>query len=81
MASEVLKAIRSSPTSLSLLQELHCLDGSLSGFHDRLCNVLYGEEYQRDMPNLQDDDLVRLVDYLDKVCCHVAHPHPLLEPV
>ena len=58
--------VMSSPTSPSL-QRLDQLDRSLSGFHDKLCEVLYGQEYIQCVPNLQDDDLVWLVDYLDKV--------------
>jgi len=63
----------SSP-SLPVLQELHRLDRSSPDFHDQLCNVLYGQEYVRCVPNLQDDDLVWLVDYLDKVRRNVALP-------
>ena len=56
----------SSPNSPTL-QQLDHLDSSSTDFHNQLCNVLHGEEYSRCMPNLQGDDLVRLVDYLDKV--------------
>ena len=49
------------------LQQLHCLDRSLPTFHDKLSNVLYGEEYQQCVQKLQGDDLAWLVDYLDKV--------------
>jgi len=56
----------SSP-SLPTLQRLQSLDRSSLNFHDQLSNVLYGEEYERCMPNLQHDDLVWLVEYLDKV--------------
>jgi len=57
------------------LRRLRHLNTSSSDFHDRLCNVLYGEEYQRCVQNLQGDDLVWLVGYLDKVRRHVALPH------
>ncbi|KAF9644879.1 kinase-like protein [Thelephora ganbajun] len=50
-----------------VLQKLYSLDRSLSGFHNQLSNVLYGEEYTRCVANLQGDDLVWLVDYLDNV--------------
>ena len=50
------------------LQKLNTLDKSLSEFHDQLSNVLYGEEYARCMEDLQDDELVWLVDFLDDVC-------------
>jgi len=56
----------SSP-SPSVLRRLHRLDRSLSGFHNQLSNVLYGEEYHQCVPNLQADELAWLVDYLDKV--------------
>jgi len=49
------------------LQRLHRLDRSSSDFQDQLSNALYGEEYKRCVSNLQGDDLVWLVDYLDKV--------------
>jgi len=57
------------------LELLHRLDGSSPGFHDQLCNVFYGEEYRRCVLNLQDDDSVWFVDYLDKVHPQVALPH------
>ena len=63
----------SSPTPPAL-QQLHRLDGSSSEFHDQLGNILYGEEYRRCAQDLQGDDLVWLVDYLDKVRRHVALP-------
>jgi hypothetical protein len=56
----------SSPRPL-VLQQLDRLDGSSSRFHDQLSNVLYGEEYMKCVPNLQGDDLARLVDYLGRV--------------
>ena len=55
-----------SPSS-STLQQLHRLDRPSSTFHDQLCNVLYGEEYKKCVPNLQGNDLVWFVDYLDDV--------------
>jgi len=57
------------------LQQLRRLDRSSSDFPDQLSNVLYGEEYQKSVPNLQGDDLAWLVHYLDKVCHHVTLPH------
>ena len=65
--------------SLPSLQQLNRLDRSLSGFHDRLCKVLYGQEYAQCVPNLQDDDLVWLVDYLDKVPRRKAIPRSYLK--
>ena len=56
-----------SSLSHSAMQQLHRLDRSSSGFHDELSSVLYGEEYQKYVPNLQGDDLVWFIEYLDKV--------------
>ena len=50
------------------LQTLYHLDGSSPEFHDRFSDTLYGEEYQRCVPDLRDGDLLWLVDYLDEVC-------------
>ena len=65
--------LMSSPGSPAL-QQLYHLDRSSSDFHDRLCNVFYGSEYSQCVPNLEGDDLVWLVDYLDKVCRRVTFP-------
>ena len=54
----------SDPTAL---QQLYRLDRSSSGFHYQLSGVLYSEDYKKCVHNLQGDDLVQLVDYLDKV--------------
>jgi len=59
------------------LQKLHHLSRS---FHDQLSDILYGEEYQKCVSELQGDDLVWLVEYLDKVRHHVALPHSPLRP-
>ena len=66
-----------SPPSSQVLQQLHLLSGSPSVFHDQLINVLYGEEYRQCVPNLQGDDLVWLVDYLDKVSRYLTLPRSL----
>ena len=63
------------PTSPAL-QQLQYLNASSSEFQDQLSNALYGEEYQRCVQDLQGDDLVWLVDYLDKVCCLVTFLYP-----
>ena len=63
-----------SPNSPTL-QQLHRLDRSSPDFHDQLCNVLYGEEYVQRVPNFGGEDLVWLVDYLDKVRRHVNLIH------
>ena len=66
-------------TSQNLLQRLRHLDSSSSGFHDRLLNILYGQEYVRCVGDLQNDDLLWLVDYLDKVHSTSDPPPPLLK--
>jgi len=54
------------------LTRLRRLDKSSSTFQDQVSNVLYGEEYIQWIPNLQGDDLIGLVDYLDKVRRNVS---------
>ena len=53
--------------SHSPLEQLRHLDRSSSEFHDRVSNILYGEDYKKWVQTVQGDDLVGLVDYLDKV--------------
>ena len=57
-----------------VLQYLRRLDRSISDFQDRLSNALYAEEYVQCVPNLRGDDLMWLVDYLDKVPRYFAVP-------
>ena len=55
-------------SSSNPLNQLRRLDASSSTFHHQVNDLLHGEEYKRWMSNLgQDDDLVGLVEYLDKV--------------
>lgn len=54
--------------TLPFLRQFQRLDGSSPEFPDQLSNILYGQGYQQCVSGLQDDDLVRLVDYLDNVC-------------
>ena len=63
-----------------VLQQLHHLDRSSPDFHDQLWDALYGQEYVRCVPKLKGDDLVWLVDYLDKVRRRAAPPHSPLKP-
>ena len=63
-------------TSDDLLQQLRTLDRSSPEFHDRLSGILYGETYKRNVSRLQDNELVSLVDYLDKVSYRVTIPLP-----
>jgi hypothetical protein len=67
-----------SPNS-PVLQRLDRLNRSLSGFRDQLRSLLYGEEYKRCVPSLEGDDLVWLIDYLDKVRRRVALSRSPLE--
>ncbi|KAF9645728.1 kinase-like protein [Thelephora ganbajun] len=62
--------LMASPSSPAL-RKLHSLDTSSSDFGDQLCNVLYGEEYVRCVPNLVNDDPVWLIDYLNKALDHL----------
>ena len=68
------------PPNSPVLQRLDHLDGSLSGFHDQLHDLLYGEEYHQCVRDLQGDDLVWLVDYLDRVRPRVTVRHSPLKP-
>ena len=62
------------------LQKLYHLNRPSPDFHDQLCSVLYGEEYQKCVPNLQGEDLVYLVNYLDEVHRHISPLRSLLKP-
>ena len=62
-----------------VLQQLRHLDKSSPDFHDQLRKVLYGEEYMQCVPNLQGDDLVWLIDYLDKVCHRITSSYSQLK--
>ena len=68
-----------SPPNLTALQQLRRLDRSSPGFHDQLSNVLNSKQYERTVPNLQGDELVSLVDYLDQVCHPISPPPSLLK--
>jgi len=75
-AHEVSKELLALSTSRALVRQLRLLDKSSPGFYDQLTAVLHGDEDQQRAPTLQGDDLVWLVDYLDKVCYHVGFPDP-----
>jgi tRNA (Thr-GGU) A37 N-methylase len=68
-----------SPNS-PVLQQLDRLNKSSPDYPDQLCNIIYGEEYVQCVPNLEGDDLVWLVEYLDKVRRRVALLHSPLKP-
>jgi len=56
------------------LKQLRGLDKSSSKFHEQVSDILYGEEYKQWVPELQGDDLVGFVDYLNQV----RHPVSLV---
>ena len=53
------------------LKQLRHLDRSSPDFHDQLSDILHGEEYKKWVPNIQGGDLAGIVNYLDKVRCHI----------
>ena len=57
-----------------VLQRLNGFDRSSPEFQNQLSNVLHGQEYRQCVPDLEGDDLVWLVDYLDEVRYYVAPP-------
>ena len=64
-----------------ILQPLHLLDESSPDFDRQLHDILYEHEYAQCAGHLRHDDLVWLVDYLDKVRPHVrVLPHSPFEP-
>ena len=70
--------LMSSP-SHPALQQLHHINSSSPNFRDLLSNILYGEEYRQCVPNIAEEDLVWLVDYLDKVYHRITLPRSLLK--
>ena len=64
----------------SPLEQLRSLDQSSSEFPNQVCNVLYRKDYQQWVNNLQGNELVGFVDYLDKVRCRFLPPYSLLKP-
>lgn len=68
-------------SSHNLLRRLYRLDRYSSGFHDRLRSILYGKEFEQCAPNLQGEDLLWLIDYLDKVRHRMPLPRSLLKSV
>jgi len=66
--------------SPNTLEQLRSLDKSSPTFHDQFSDILCGEEYERWVPNLAGEDLVRLIGYLDKVCHRTTIPRSPLRP-
>ena len=50
-----------------LLRELRGLDKTSPRFHKQLADILHGDEYRNAIPNLEDEDVAWLVQYLDDV--------------
>ncbi|KAF9645725.1 kinase-like protein [Thelephora ganbajun] len=64
------------PPTHPALQQIYHLDRSSSDFHDKLDNVLHGQEYYQCIPNLKEGDLVWLVNYLDKTLDRLGPSSP-----
>jgi len=59
------------------LQQLYDLKKSSPRYYNQLRNIIGGKEYRERVLHLGDDDLVRLVEYLDSVSLQMALPHSL----
>lgn len=71
----------SPPTSLTL-RKLNCLNNlSSPDFHDKLCEILYSEEYAQRGKNLEGSDWVWLIDFLDKVRHHISISRSFIKSV
>ena len=79
--ADVLKVLQSLSVSPPFLQQLRHLDRSWPGFPNQLNDVLCEGEYREYASNLQADDLVWLIEYLDEVRHCVAISHPPLKLV
>ena len=62
-------------------EQLRRLDVSSPKFRDHVRKMFYGEEYKRWMLGVQGDDLLGLVEYLDKVCFYFSFTRPPLMPL
>ena len=71
----------SSPSlSAFKLQQLYGLNRFSPDFHGQLCDILNRKEFVQCVPELQDHEVIRLIDYLDKVRRRIALPQSLLMP-
>ena len=61
-----------SSTHLNPMDQLLQLDAASSEFADQVSNKLYGQEYQQWVEGIQGDDVVQLIDWLDKVRYRVS---------
>ena len=57
-------------------RQLHDLDRTSPRFHKQLLDILHADEYQNVIPNLENEDVVWLVRYLDKVSHQTVFPLP-----
>ena len=56
------------------LQRLHDLDRNSPQFQEQFSNFLRGNEYQSVVSDLEGEDLVWLIGYLDSVCLQDTSP-------
>ena len=68
-------------THLSPMDQLLQLDASSTEFPDQVSNKLYGQEYQQWVEGIQGDDVVQLIDWLDKVRYRVSLFLPIITQV
>ena len=62
----------------SVLQQIYHLDKSSPDFRSQLNDALHRQEYHQRAQELNADDLMWLVGYLDDVRCHITSSHPAL---
>ena len=55
------------------LDQLLQLDQASPHFHDTISNILYGQEYRKWIREVHDDDVIVLIDYLDKARPYVHY--------
>ena len=61
-------------TQTDILQQFKQLDTSSPLFPDQLTSLLYKKEYKDCIPNIPDEDVVWLVNYLDDACLYLSYP-------
>ena len=69
------------PPTHPVLQQLRLLNRSSPDFSDKLDKILHSQAYEECAKNLDREDLVWFVDYLDKVHRHNPLPRSPLNPV
>lgn len=70
-----------SEPNLTPLQQLRSLNRASPEFFDQLNNVLHDKACEESIRNLEGNDLVSVIDYLDKVRCDTSLPRSLLRPM